>query len=175
MQRVILGRVSGLSLTYADSPLTVADGAGESGVHPAPGERVTQMLADAAAAPGPAELVAELRDVRWSLLVVPGAAGAVSEVARRAAEAHKDWLSVRTVTAAPADGVPNPLVDPDGTLRRVLGAPAGGWLLVRPDGYLSARGSDLTADQLRRALAPVHLTGAAGDQDSLFEQPSSRV
>jgi 6-methylpretetramide 4-monooxygenase / 4-hydroxy-6-methylpretetramide 12a-monooxygenase len=175
MQRIILGRVSGLSLAYGDSPLTV-DGAGTAkDVHPAPGERVTQIFGTDAESPGALELYTELRDIRWTLLAVPDATGAVGEAVQRAAAEYKDWLSVRTVTAGPADGVPNPLVDPDGRLRRVLGAGAGGWLLVRPDGYLAARGTGLTGAQLQRALAPVHLTGAEDGAEVVFEQPSSRA
>ncbi|MDG4861248.1 hypothetical protein P8605_24245, partial [Streptomyces sp. T-3] len=36
-----------------------------------------------------------------------------------------------------------------------LGLAPGGWLLVRPDGYVAARGAVLSRVALRRALAPL--------------------
>lgn len=40
--------------------------------------------------------------------------------------------------------------DPDGQVQDTLAATAGDWILVRPDGYLSARGTGDTS--LRAAL-----------------------
>ncbi|MBW5481320.1 hypothetical protein GPJ59_05335, partial [Streptomyces bambusae] len=50
-----------------------------------------------------------------------------------------------------------PLADPRGRLREALGLAAGGWLLIRPDGYVAAAGPDLTEAALSRALAPLRL------------------
>jgi NADPH-dependent dioxygenase len=57
---------------------------------------------------------------------------------------------------------PRPLPDPDGALCAALGLAAGSWALVRPDGYLAARGDFLTGGALTEALAPVR--PRAGDR-----------
>ncbi|WP_372343049.1 hypothetical protein [Streptomyces sp. KL116D] len=49
---------------------------------------------------------------------------------------------------------PRPLADPGRRLRAALGLRPGAWILVRPDGYVAARGSLLTRPALRRALPP---------------------
>ncbi|MYW65843.1 oxygenase [Streptomyces sp. SID8379] len=157
MQRTALGRVAGLGVRYPDSPLTGADEPGRTS-GPAPGERVTQVLPETAAAPGWRQLVDELRDLTWTLLVFPADdAGAAADealhTARRAQERHGAWLTVRTASAA-GDAGPGALADPGDVLRASLGARAGSWLLIRPDGYLAARGAELTEHTLAAALAP---------------------
>ncbi|MFI7011785.1 FAD-dependent oxidoreductase [Streptomyces sp. NPDC050145] len=166
IQRKVLGGMSGLRLDYADSPLTT--GAGPEPVPvatpvaapvmvprrrhvPAPGERV------AGAARVSDALLDELRDVRWTLLVAPGGHDASARpvrAARQAADRYGAWLSVRSVGGSGAG--PAPLPDPDGALCAALGLAAGGWALVRPDGYLAARGEYLTPAALAAALAPAH-------------------
>ncbi|MEU0677538.1 FAD-dependent oxidoreductase [Streptomyces sp. NPDC006172] len=170
IQRKVLGGMSGLRLDYADSPLTT--GAGPEPVPiaapiaapvmvprrrhvPAPGERV------AVAAGASDALVRELRDVRWSLLLAPGGHDASAlpvRAARQAADRYGAWLSVRSVGGSGAG--PAPLPDPDGSLCVALGLSAGGWALVRPDGYLAARGEFLTPNALDAALAPAHPVSA---------------
>ncbi|MER5474923.1 FAD-dependent oxidoreductase [Streptomyces sp. NPDC002935] len=171
IQRKVLGGMSGLRLHYARSPLTT--GAAPRSVlrrrspGPAPGERVSSA---AAAAAGEA-LLRELRDVRWSLLLAPGHArtGSVPvRAAQAAARRYGAWLSVRCINSRTGPGA---LPDPDGALRAALGLTgAGSWALVRPDGYLAARGQALTPGALARALAPVHPRAAAGAAP--LERPS---
>ena len=143
IERKIIAGMSALALAYPESSLTTPtdpDGPG-----PRPGERVTRVSPEvAAASPGWQALVAQLRDPRWTLLVFgpepaqsprPATAGTVPAL---------PWLSVRVVGAD--------LADPDGRLRRDLTGGRPGWLLIRPDGYLSSRGTQLTASALADAL-----------------------
>jgi NADPH-dependent dioxygenase len=184
MQRTALGRVSGLDIRYADSPLTSARHA--PGPGPRPGERIGQVLPERAAGTGWTALVDELRDPRWTLLSF-GDGPAV----RQAADRYRQWLSVRTVTTATASAVPTaatasvvptasvastapagpstpvpltgpgqvphgtpvPLADPGQVLRADLGAAPGSWLLIRPDGYLAARGTSPADPAALAALA----------------------
>ncbi|MGW0607659.1 FAD-dependent oxidoreductase [Streptomyces sp. NPDC002640] len=178
IQRKVLGGMSGLRIAYRESTLTTAEtrehlGWAAQGVvlatlpehAPAPGERVTSGQVHDPAAPGCRALHDELRDPRWSLLFAPGGAHAGTDdapddtpddVAVTAAVQYGEWLSVRTVEDDGGGRAgPAPLPDPDGALRVALGLPPGGWVLVRPDGYVAARGALLTRTALRRALAPL--------------------
>ncbi|MEU7146156.1 FAD-dependent monooxygenase [Nocardia sp. NPDC046473] len=163
LQRKILGGVSGLQLAYGDSPLTV--NAAAARFQPGAGERLSQAAADESD-PGARELADELRDTRWTLLVV-AESSAGARIARELDTLHKNWLSVRTIGARAADLTTNPLPDPHHRLRDTLAVVDGDWLLVRPDGYLSARGHAIDRASLSAAFAPLHLTR------SLFaEQPA---
>ncbi|MHB9757735.1 FAD-dependent oxidoreductase [Streptomyces sp. BYX5S] len=160
IQRKVLGGMSGLRIGYADSPVTTHDRPAATG--PAPGERARSFTLDdttPAARTAYDALAAQLRDVRWTLLLGAGGTGPGDVpvgVAVTAAAQYGEWLSVRTVGGRP-DGSegPAPLADPDGALRAALGLDPGAWLLVRPDGYVAARGPVLSRAALRRALAPV--------------------
>ncbi|MFB8246280.1 FAD-dependent oxidoreductase [Streptomyces sp. NPDC055952] len=172
IQRKVLGGMSGLRIAYADSRLTTAaerlhlTGTGNAAASasvpapgPAPGRRVTEARVHHPSSPGCRALHDELRDPRWSLLCAAGgteADDAPLDVALTAAVQYGAWLSVRTVAAARTRG-PAPLADPDARLRFALGLAAGSWLLVRPDGYVAARGAHLTRGALERALAPLGL------------------
>ncbi|MEU0743940.1 FAD-dependent oxidoreductase [Streptomyces sp. NPDC006134] len=170
VQRKVLGGMSGLRIGYGASSLTTADcdeyradagflprSARGAVPVPGPGARVT-----AARVHGPDDQVvrafrAELRDPRWTLLLAAGGHGPGDVpvgVAVTAAAQYGEWLSVRTVGGDGPDG-PAPLADPDRRLRTALGLRPGAWILVRPDGYVAARGTLLTRPALRRALAPL--------------------
>ncbi|MFF3847876.1 FAD-dependent oxidoreductase [Streptomyces sp. NPDC002328] len=172
IQRKVLGGMSGLRIGYGDSSLTTV----ESYEHvartgtvmmavsvptplPVPGERVTAAPVHDPHAPGCRALHDELRDPRWTLLLAAGGTGpgdGPAGVAVTAAVQYAEWLSVRTVGGASPDG-PRPLDDPGGRLRTALGLAPGCWTLVRPDGYVAARGARLTRAVLDRALAPLRL------------------
>ncbi|WP_431683369.1 FAD-dependent oxidoreductase [Kitasatospora sp. KL5] len=147
IERKIIGTMSALSLDYADSPLTVPDRRPDGAVGPRSGSRISQVAAERADGPGWSALLDELRDLRPSLVVATGHGGAAGAAAT-AREEHGAWLSVRTVGGDGPGGLP----DPDGALRADLGLPPGGWLLVRPDGYLCARGGPLAPADLAEAL-----------------------
>jgi NADPH-dependent dioxygenase len=143
-QRKALGRVAGLNIGYPDGPLTrpAAPGPG-----PRPGDRVVQVGPEAATAPGWAALVRQLREPGWTLVVF-------GESNRAAAErARWPWLTVRVAGDAE-------LPDPDGRLATGLGVTGAGWLLIRPDGYVAARGTELTDAELTAAFAPLALPAA---------------
>ncbi|NDZ83204.1 FAD-dependent oxidoreductase [Streptomyces sp. SID10853] len=160
IQRKVLGGMSGLRISYPSSPLSTADGlAGPlPRTGPGPGERARAVSLHTTDPAARRAFSAELRDVRWSLLLSahPGGPGRIpADVAVTAAAQYGEWLSVRTLGGRPdgTDG-PAPHTDPGAALRTALGLRPGAWLLVRPDGYVAARGPLLTRDALRRALAP---------------------
>lgn len=162
IQRKVLGGMSGLRLAYPQSPLTTP---GEGMALPA-GSRAAAAGARHPDDPGSTALREELRDSRWSLVWAQSGPGEASTVAASAAAAYGTWLSVRT---AGDGGGPGPLADPHGRLRRSLGLEPGGWILIRPDGYVAAGGAKLTRTGLERALAPLglladvrHIRGARG-------------
>ena len=143
MRRLIRG-MSGLMIAYPDSPLTIGAGVlgsdgHDGGARVSPGERLTQIGAADAEAAGWIHLRRALRTSGWHLL-----AGAEPPVGRPGPAEAVDlpsWL--RRVVLD--DGT-----DPDGVARQTLGLSGGGWILVRPDGYVAARGA---ADGLvRQAL-----------------------
>ncbi|MGV9979410.1 FAD-dependent oxidoreductase [Micromonospora wenchangensis] len=169
VQRKIMGEMSALGVSYPGSPLTMA---ADPGPGPAPGGRVAQVTAAGALDPGWAQVLAELRDPRWSLLVGEAAVRAVAELPADVAA----WLSVRTVvassarvdTAGAAEGTGGaeaarhrPLPDPAGRVRADLGLGPRGWLLVRPDGYLAARGDDFSAGSVTGAIPGVGVARSA--------------
>jgi NADPH-dependent dioxygenase len=162
VERRIMGAMSGLALTYRDTPLRV-DGRPVGRVPV--GTRISVVDATGAAAPGWQALLAELREPRWRLLVVPREGDATPAAIARA---HPD-LAVRTVTvdgATPAPGGPLPLADPDGRLRAALGLAPGDWQLVRPDGYLAATGSGLTGAEFDQLLSSLLCRPAGVDRPS---------
>lgn len=146
IQRRILGGVSGLNLRYEAGPLT-HNGAAERG--PAAGERITGIPDDAAAGPGWKALCERLRTPCWQLLLGTEARQAAGEL-RRSAPA---WLNVSVVDTRGGGDLP----DPDGELTAGLGLTPSGWLLVRPDGYLSARGERVDAGVVATVLADAGL------------------
>ncbi|MFF5448528.1 FAD-dependent oxidoreductase [Streptomyces sp. NPDC012888] len=152
IQRKVLGGMSGLRVAYPDSPLTSPDPA--AGV--APGSRAAAAAARHPGDPGADGLTAELRDPRWSLLYAADGPPAAGATALRAAAAYGEWMSVRTVGGAAGD--PGPLADPHGRLRTELRLVPGGWVLIRPDGYVAAGGAELGPAVLDRALAPLGRT-----------------
>jgi NADPH-dependent dioxygenase len=143
VSRKIMRAMSALDLRY-DSVLSL-DSAGPG---PRPGSRVSEVTEADLALPGFAALIErELRSPGWSLLVAeiePDLAG----LGMRAADTD-GWLSTCTV-GGPAGGIP----DPSGQVRSRLGlTEPGSWLLLRPDGYVAARGSRGDTTTLGRALS----------------------
>ncbi len=169
VQRKVLGGMSGLRLGYPDSSLSTA----WAGAGLPVGSRAAVAAARAAGRDAAGELCAELRDTRWTLLYAAGGGPRCDRAAAGAAADHAPWLSVRTLGAAGAAGGTGPLDDPDGHLRAALGLFAGGWLLIRPDGYVASGGDRLTAGALGRALAPLGAGAtAAGAAGARFQRSS---
>lgn len=80
-----------------------------------------------ATSPGWQEVVSELQRPEWLLLTF----GEAPE------DRYGPSVRIRTVNTPGPDA----LSDPAGHLSTALGAPEGTWLLIRPDGYLAARGT----------------------------------
>jgi hypothetical protein len=77
----------------------------------------------------------------------------LAEIGRRAEATYPGV--VRAHVIAPGDfSMPGGAewLDPDGSLRRILGATDSALALVRPDGYLGYRGQPASWDDLRRYL-----------------------
>ncbi|MET9497749.1 FAD-dependent oxidoreductase [Streptomyces sp. NPDC006552] len=194
VQRKVLGGMSGLRIGYATSSLTTAQtdrlttlaDAGSvlmSAREPAPpgapgpGARAAAVRTPDGPAPAFTSFRAELRDPRWSLLLAAGGHGpgdVPAGVAVTAAAQYGEWLSVRTLGGAGSEG-PAPLADPGRRLRAALGLRPGAWLLVRPDGYVAARGALLTRPALRRALAPLVPAVPLADQARREPGPALRT
>lgn len=145
----LIRNMSGLLISYARSPLTAAANEVQE-QRPAPGERVTQVRASEAQTSGWGELLTELRDPRWTLLVFAEQAGTPElteqlAITAQAQAQYGAWLSVRTVTSGPVLAMEpiRTMEDPDQSLHRILNARAGSWMLIRPDGYLCSRGDRL--------------------------------
>ncbi|GGX79794.1 oxygenase [Streptomyces minutiscleroticus] len=154
IERKIIGTMSALAVGYPDGPLTLPDDRPDDAPGPRPGDRLPRVTEEQARTEAWTALLDELRGPHCTLLVAGGDTEA-RDAAGEAARQHAAWLSVRTLDDAPHSGAardvePAPLADRDGRLRARLGLSSGGWLLVRPDGYICARGDRLTA----RALAP---------------------
>ncbi|WP_329580464.1 FAD-dependent oxidoreductase [Kitasatospora sp. NBC_01250] len=162
IQRKIMGGMSALDLSYAASPLTLAATAGTDC-----GERAAKVTAarlDGSA--GWRQLVAELREPHWSLLafVSPGDQGDQGgRLLRSLADEYAGFLRVRTVGSASGntddDSRLGPLPDPGNHLRTDLGAVTGAWVLIRPDGYVAARGTRLAGQGPGTAMAALRAVG----------------
>ncbi|MYX30212.1 FAD-dependent oxidoreductase [Streptomyces sp. SID8381] len=137
--RRLIRNMSGLSIAYPDSPLTVPDQA--SGEGPRPGQRLMQISAADAQSPGWTALRARLRTSAWHLLVFADSKHATSQdhatAETRALPAWLDKVTISRHRLDPHEGVR----DSDGRVHETLAATGGDWILVRPDGYLSARGT----------------------------------
>ncbi|MCD2195300.1 FAD-dependent monooxygenase [Actinomycetospora endophytica] len=133
--RQLIASMSGLSIAYPDSPLTVRDD--QPGPGPRPGERLTQITAADAQSPGWTALRAALRAPAWHLLLVAGRHDTTDPVTAPLSA----WLDTVTISRHGRAEDDHGVWDPDGRVRDTLAATDGEWLLVRPDGYLSARGT----------------------------------
>ncbi|MFJ4435611.1 FAD-dependent monooxygenase [Streptomyces sp. NPDC088923] len=144
-QHELIRNMSGLAIAYPDSPLTVPED--EPGEGPRPGERLTRIWAADAQSPGWTSLRARLRTPAWHLLVLAGDQDAGADDVTAAG--LPDWVEPVKISRHRPDDERG-VWDPDGVVRDTLAAGDGDWLLVRPDGYLSARGAGTA--RLRAAL-----------------------
>ena len=145
--RQLIRSMSGLAIAYPNSPLTMSDG--ESGGGPQAGQRLTQISTDEAQSPGWTVLRTLLRNPAWHLLVFAGSGQSTSQD-QVSADTLPAWLDKVTVSQNRLETDEHGVWDLDGQVHDTLAATEGDWILVRPDGYLSARGTGNTT--LRDAL-----------------------
>ncbi len=133
MQRLIRS-MSALAIAYSDSPLTIHSATENPDGQVAVGQRLTQVDAANGEAAGWIHLRRALRENSWHLITPAADVATVSATA-------PTW--VRTTVLDDAS-------DPQGVARQMLALTGDGWLLVRPDGYVAARGAE--PDTRRDAL-----------------------
>ncbi|RMI36028.1 FAD-dependent monooxygenase [Streptomyces triticirhizae] len=157
MQREMLGGMSGLLLSYAERELTAKEP--HRGAGPAPGTRVTEVDEGDLTGTGWPVLLDALRRPGWLLVTraTPGEA-AQADALDWVRREHGGWLTTLTVTDAPLVDGEGTVPDADGRVSARLGLAPGGWLLVRPDAYLLARGESLSRQALAGALQRLPLT-----------------
>ena len=125
MERLIRG-MSGLTIAYRDSPLTIDTG--RDG-RVAAGERLTQVDAEASQSAAWIGLREALRTCAWHLISsAAGGAGGAGDSTEL-----PDWIQRIQL---------DDLNDAHGIARQTLGLEDDGWILVRPDGYVAARGTE---------------------------------
>ena len=138
--RQLIWNASGLSIEYVDSPLTVQDEKLVEG--PRPGQRLTQITAADAQSPGWIALRGLLRTSPWHLLIF---AGSTRSASRDQVTVNTTplpvWLDKVMISRRRPVGDDNGVWDLDGRVQDTLAATDGDWILLRPDGYLSARGT----------------------------------
>jgi NADPH-dependent dioxygenase len=135
LNQALFGSMSGLGIAYPTSPLTVPDT--DTLRHgPAPGQRLVQVRRPEADTAGWRKLFEALRDPTWLL---------VTSATRTAAGGATPPSLPGLARGCPVD---RPAADS-------LGLDHDGWVLVRPDGYVAARGHG--QDQLDRARSSLPL------------------
>lgn len=143
--------MSGLAIAYPTSPLTVHDG-DTTRTGPRPGQRLAQVRHADARDPSRQPVPATLRKLGWTLLVV-----AAPETAAGSLDAwqRKTWPAptVHTVDGPAAVQLGLGATRPEPSGAPGSGPEATGWLPVRPDGYVAARGHGPA--ELDRALARI--------------------
>lgn len=160
IEHKLLRTMSGLALSYPGSPLSVpVTGGTVAGF--APGERVSCSAESVLADPGWWRLVEELTDPRWLLLLFADT-GSVTRLRGVADETGRRFPGVATrVVGQVASDDPGELADPAGRLRQDFGAVPGDYALIRPDGYLAARGALGAGGTLETVLRQVRLVPSA--------------
>jgi NADPH-dependent dioxygenase len=151
--RQLIRSMSGLPIAYPDSPLTVPDdqSGGQRTVGPRSGQRLTQISTADAQSPGWTILRARLRHPGWHLLTFDGYPVSSSGDRVPADTAPLPaWINRVTISQSRPENNDHCVWDADGRVHDTLGVTDGDWILVRPDGLLSARGTGNTS--LRDAL-----------------------
>ncbi|GGL10532.1 oxygenase [Mangrovihabitans endophyticus] len=138
INETFLGGMSGLNIAYPTSPLTVHD-SDTARTGPRPGERLAQVRHSDAADPSWQPVLSSLRDPDWTLLI----AADQPAVRQLSARIGVTWP---TPSICPVGG---PAAEQLGLHREITGTSISetdtdtdttGWILVRPDGYVAARG-----------------------------------
>jgi hypothetical protein len=156
-RRGFVNYLSEMSVHYPHSPLNGESGDWSSGVL-RPGDRVPDTRLREAATSRERRLLSVLRGPRHHLLLLPAdAAASLDDIRQRVEAAYPDLIRVHRVLPghvppAGGDGTASVWLDPEGAVRRSLGAREAALALVRPDGYLGYRGQPAAWDGLRGYL-----------------------
>jgi 2-polyprenyl-6-methoxyphenol hydroxylase-like FAD-dependent oxidoreductase len=156
--------LSELTIHYPSSPLNgESPGAGwhAGGLHP--GERVPDAMLRDARTGAAQRLHALLRGTPHDLLLLPAGDGdadgdgarALAAIGRQAGAAYGGLVRPHLIVSGPAGAVAESgsvWLDPEGAVRKLLGAHGDALALVRPDGYLGYRGQPASWDGLRAHL-----------------------
>ncbi|HEY2156434.1 MAG TPA: FAD-dependent monooxygenase [Isosphaeraceae bacterium] len=164
--RAFFGNLTELKIHYPDSPLN-----GESSAVPwatgglKPGDRVPDGTLRSPATGEDHRLHVLLRGPQHGLLLLPDDQSHIAELAeigRRAEATYPGVIRSHVIAsgAAPSGAAPDWL-DPESSLRRILGARPSALAVVRPDGYLGYRGQPASWDELRSYLDRYLITAPA--------------
>ncbi len=169
-RRNLFNGLTELAIHYPDSPLN-----GESSAVPwaaggiKPGDRVPDGTLRSPATGEERRLHAILRGPEHNLLLLPddpSRTADLAEIGRRAEATYPGVVRAHVVGGTSPGGPAPDWLDPEGSLRRTLGAKASALAAVRPDGYLGYRGQPASWDDLRayldRYLVPAALRGRPG-------------
>jgi NADPH-dependent dioxygenase len=162
IEQKMMRTMSGLALTYSDSPLSIpATGVPAGGL--SPGDRVGCSGETLRDHPGWQRLVDELTDPRWLVLLF-GDAGSAARLRDIADSAVRfDAVTARVVGSIGQDEQAA-LADPTGRLRDDFGAATGDYAVIRPDGHLAAKGA-LGDDGLEPVLRRLQLLPSVRQAD----------
>jgi 2-polyprenyl-6-methoxyphenol hydroxylase-like FAD-dependent oxidoreductase len=159
-QRNFVRYLAELSIHYPESPLNGETiGPWDGGIRP--GDRVPDATLKVPATGREERLHALLRGNVHDLLLLPASADAVAlnaleDVRKQAAAAFGDLVRAHLIvpgTTPPAGNLDASLrLDPDGNVRKMMGAKETALALIRPDGYLGYRGQSADWQGLRNHL-----------------------
>jgi len=150
-----------LTIHYPNSPLSgESTGPGWASGGTRPGERVADVRLRNAQTGEGVRLHALLRGLQHDLLLLPGEAAetaALAEIGRQAEAAYPGLIHAHLIAPgdarpAGAEGLQSVWLDPEGSVRHLIGAREGALALVRPDGYLGYRGQPASWEALREHL-----------------------
>jgi hypothetical protein len=161
MQRRFVRYLSELDIRYPGSPLSQETPGGWLSGGARPGDRLPDVVLNAA--PGGVEqrLHALLRTTRWTLLLLPATSdpttlAAMESLRSEFATRYGDLMATHVIVPAaeaPAGASDASVVlDPRGEARRLIGSRESALVLVRPDGYLGYRGQPADMAAVRSYL-----------------------
>jgi len=163
-RRGFVRNLAEMTIHYPHSPLN-----GESGGHGwaaksiRPGDRLPDISLRDPGTGSERRLLTVTRGSRYNLLLLPvgpdlQSLAGLPEVGQGVEKFYPDLIQTHLIwpgTALPASGEPvvSSWLDPDGSVRRLLGAREPALALVRPDGYLAYRGQPVPWENLNGYLS----------------------
>lgn len=163
LERKMIRGFCGLNVEYPESPLNPPPSpAGKGPVRgPGPGQRIGCTERAYREHAGWRALCEELADPRWTLLLLPAGAGRDGGDLPEQLNGSYGALSVRELCDTDLGSTyPRPLLDAEGAVRADLGLAPGDYALLRPDGYLAAKGPLHGSGGLPRLLDRIGLVAA---------------